>query len=109
MSTSPAACWEPHGYPLLGVFPAAAACRFRLCHVRADGLAVLTLGDYRERGRSEPLPIAPPFHFASWVVRLDDDEAASAPMDRAACQDWRTATAQHLALLDAWATRETEP
>lgn len=96
--------WQPCGYPTPQAFSGAWFCRFRLCHSRDDGLEVVTLGHQVERG-GRLSPIMPGFNFVSWVLQSGPD-GETKEIERAACNDAGTATAQHLALLRAYANRE---
>jgi hypothetical protein len=96
--------WKPCGYPTPQAFSGAWFCRFRLCHTRDDGLEVVTLGHQVERG-GRLAPIMPGFNFVSWVTRTDSAGEVK-ELERAASNDARTATAQHLSLLEAYAEKE---
>jgi hypothetical protein len=96
--------WRPCGYPTPSAFSGAWFCRFRLCHQRDDGLEVVTLGHQVERG-GRLSPIMPGFNFVTWVMRTDSDGEVK-ELERAACNDARTATAQHMALLLAHDEKE---
>lgn len=97
--------WRPQGYPAPDLFAGSYRCRFRLCHVRDDGLIeVMTVGDQRGGGgRLEPVTAG--FNFISFVARRPE-EGEAAEVARAACNDARTAEAQHMALLKEWEERE---
>ncbi len=60
--------WKISGYAEPGLFPGANRCRFRLCHVRDDGLVAMTVGDQREGG-GKLAPIMGGNHFATFVGR----------------------------------------
>ncbi len=98
--------WSPSGYPAPDLFAGAYACRFRLCHVRDDGLVVMTVGHQTSRGgRLEPVTNG--FNFVSFVASpAPDGTAEMTEHARAACNDARTAEAQHMALLDEWNERD---
>ena len=98
--------WRPSGYPAPGAFAGAWMCRFRLCHIRDDGLQVVTLGHNVERG-GRLAPMLPGFNFVSWVLMpATDREGDNIEIERAACNDAGTAEAQHLALLETYEKRE---
>jgi len=96
--------WQPCGYPTPQAFSGAWMCRFRLCHQRSDGLEVVTLGHQVERG-GRLAPIMPGFNFVTWVM-LNGPDGETKEIERAASNDARTATAQHLALLQQYAEKE---
>lgn len=96
--------WRPSGYPTPAAFSGAWFCRFRLCHIRDDGLEIVTLGHQVERG-GRLAPIMPGFNFVSWVVHPSGDGEVK-EIERAACNDATTATAQHMALLQTYAEKE---
>jgi len=94
--------WRPSGYPTAGAYAGSWYCRFRLCHVRDDGLEVCTLGHYTGKGgRLEP--IMPGFNYVSYVMWPGSEGTDAQEVERAACNDAATATAQHLTLLDKYA------
>ncbi len=97
--------WSPRGYPPPDLFAGAFQCRFRMVHERDDGLVVLTCGDQRARGgRLEPVTTG--FNFVSFVAAPTNADGEMGELARAACNDARTAEAQHLALLKEWEDRE---
>ena len=105
--------WAMRGYAPVGAFRGAAFCRFRLAHEREDGrVAVLTLGDYRERG-NRLAPVAPGFNYVTWALAYRDAAEDGGALDvfeleRAACNDWRTAENLHLSMLRNWTGREPD-
>lgn len=94
--------WTPSGYPGPSAFPDAFRCRYRLCHARHDvGLFVTTLGDRRTPGgRLEPLMDG--FNYLTLVTLGGDEDGQAQRLEIAACQDWRTADAQHAALIEKY-------
>lgn len=87
--------WRLSGYAEPGLFPGAPRCRFRLCHVRDDGLVAMTVGDQREGG-GKLAPVHGGFHFATFVGR--PGEAGHV----AAYSTHEEAAQGHQHHLDAW-------
>lgn len=98
------AAWAATGWTAPGAFRDARRCGFRLCHQHQAGPRfVTTLGDYRTSGKLEP--VMPGFTFVSFVTEGENEPRE---LDRAGANDWRTAEAQHCALLERFAHWETE-
>lgn len=92
--------WKLSGYAEPGLYPGANACRFRMVHVRDDGLVLMTVGDQRERG-GRLAPVFHGFHFMTVVGRL----ATSGPPEIWLHKSHETASDAedgHGALLDEW-------
>lgn len=109
----PRSRWRATGYPVASPFAGVNFCRFRLVHVRDDGLAVITLGHYQSRGKLEP--IGQGYNFVSWVALVEEEEAKDEAtgeithktakryeFERCGSNSWRVAEQQHHALLEEW-------
>lgn len=96
--------WGQTGYAEPGLFPGANACRFRLTHVRDDGLVLMTVGDQQVRsGRTGP--VFDGWYFMSLIGRL----VRPGEVEIAHRQTWPTAADAedgHAALLQEWENRE---
>ena len=110
--------WRATGYPAIRMFPGQGACAFRLSHVRDDGLAVVTLGDYRPRNRLEYIQ-GHSYCFVTWVALEEPEEVEDATgeivrkakryeFERAGANNWSSATALHYSLLEHWEHREAD-
>lgn len=109
--------WRATGYFEPRIFPGAAFCRYRLCHVRDDRLIVLTLGHYVTKGRLEY--VGDGHNFVTWVFRVEDgaeeeseDGARKAKLlvfDRHGANHWAVAESQHYATLDVWEHEPAKP
>ena len=95
--------WTAIGYPAGRLYPGTYACRYRLTHIRDDGLVLMTLGDQRNRdGRLSPVLAG--FHFMTIVGRQDRDEPDV--IVRTPHSDHEEASARHASMLAEWENME---
>lgn len=92
--------WRPSGYTPAGLYPGANACRFRLVHIRDDGLFLVTLGDQRNRG-GRLLPVFMGLHFMTVAARFRDGGEAQ-EIQRIGLHTAVEAEMRHITMLETW-------
>ena len=91
--------WSLSGYPIPGMFKGAFDCRFRQAELREDGLAVMTVGDQRDR-RGHLWPVMTGQHFCTFVGRLRAE--GTEVLEWTVCNDPETAEKNHAAAVERW-------